>query len=85
MYMHRDGFQNKASYNRFIQAVASLTNTTGGRQWWPEAQHIWGADAVAELEEWMNEISDQVPPWNELRPEFKRYTEQLERAEREAL
>lgn len=81
MYMHRDGFQNEASYNGFVQAAISLVNTPGGRQWWQEAQRIWGADAVAELKERMDEIGDQVPPWNELRPEFKRYTERKRQAE----
>lgn len=81
MYMHRDGFLNEKSYDGFMQGAIGLVKTPGGRQWYAGAQHIWGADAVAELKERMDEIGDQVPPWNELRPEFKRYMERKRQAE----
>jgi hypothetical protein len=79
MYMHKDGFMNQASYDGFMQVGMSLIKTQGGHQWWQEVQHIWGADAVEELKKRMDEIGDQVPPWNELRPDFKRYMDQKRR------
>lgn len=79
MYMHRDGFLNEKSYDGILQGALALVKTPGGRQWYEGSQHIWGADAVAELKERMDEIGDQVPPWNELRPEFKRHMEQQRR------
>ena len=81
MYMHRDGFLNEKSYDGILQGALALVKTPGGQQWWQEAQHIWGADAVAELKERMTAIGNQVPPWNELRPEFKRYMDQKRQAE----
>lgn len=79
MYMHRDGFLNEKSYDGFLQGALALVKTPGGQQWYAGAQHIWGADAVAELEQRMDEIGEQVPQWNELRPEFKRYIDQQRR------
>ncbi len=84
MYMHRDGFMNDASYDGFIQVAIAVVKTPGGQQWWEEVRHVWGADAVEELTKRMNEIGDQVPPWNELQPTFKRYTEKLRLAEKSA-
>ena len=76
MYMHSDGFLNEKSYYGIVQGAIALVKTPGGRQWYANAQHIWGADAVQELKVQMDAIGDQVPPWNELRPEYKRYTAQ---------
>ena len=59
-----------------MQVGMSLIKTPGGQQWWEEVRHIWGADAVEELTKRMNEIGDQVQPWNELRPDFRRYMDQ---------
>ncbi|MEM6555136.1 MAG: hypothetical protein AAF642_04635 [Pseudomonadota bacterium] len=79
MYMHRDGFLNEKSYDGFLQGALALVKTPGGQQWYAGAQHIWGADAVAELEQRMAEIGYQVPPWNELRPEFGRHMKYRQR------
>ena len=79
MYMHKDGFMNDASYDGFMQVGMSVIKTPGGQEWWEEVRHIWGADAVEELAKRMSEIGNQVPPYNELRPDFKRYMDQKRR------
>ncbi len=83
-YLHRDGFLNEKSYDGFMQAAMAVVKTPGGAQWYAEAKRIWGKDAVAELDARMAQIGDQVPPWNELRPEFARHLERLQQVEERA-
>ena len=73
MYMRRDGFQNEASFRGFEAVAISIIRTPGGAQWWEEARRVWGQDAVDHITARLQETVDDIPPWNELRPEFKRF------------
>jgi hypothetical protein len=70
-YMHRDGFLNDGSFDRFEQVVLSIIRTRGGAQWWKLTYNIVGTDVADHLARRLEEIGDTVPPWYELMPHLK--------------
>ncbi len=70
VYMNQDGFLNYGSFIRFEQAMLSIINTRGGRQWWSLAYKIVGTDVGNHIEKRLVETDGSIPPWNELMPQL---------------
>ena len=69
-YMNQSSFVFKGSFIRFEQAMLSIINTRGGRQWWSQAYEIVGTDVGEHLKRRLIETEGTIPPWTDLMPQL---------------
>ncbi|MEM7702595.1 MAG: hypothetical protein AAF251_11710 [Pseudomonadota bacterium] len=63
LYMKRDDLFDHNSADSFVEVALAYIATPGGRQWWANVGHMFGAIVRDEIEHNLKERDDIVPLW----------------------
>ena len=65
-HARENGVSHDETYAAWVNAVASITKTPGGEEWWAVARDLFVPGIVSTIDV----ARERVPPWNEVHPEL---------------